>query len=517
MPRLPQYSATIGGARGSASIGGRPASAADTGGLVGSALQDLGQTGVRAGDRLLTFMEEEDQRKVMVAQAELRAKYAKRLDEAANTGEDLDKIREEFENDQAGIYDGLRTTKGRSTADLYSANGSQIFEARANNIQVTRSVNQARVDGNKFLNSTGAILSTNPGYLPQAEQDVDAFVSTLSNVPPEKRRALADELKQNLNVAAAMTNARNDPEGTKRAVEGGAYFMSPAQRQSVINRADTEIRARRANEEYERAQQDRVKRDLDDRARDEHFKNLFDGTLNLQAVAADDRLRPQTREHLIQLAKSWVRQQQQPVRSDQTVLRDLWLDIHAPEGDPRKIYNADKIFEAVNAGKISPSDANQLNSLVANQKDPNNRSIGSKLSSALSTFGRALSQDPNFIGQPAMVAEIQMDYQARVLDKVEELRGAGKNPADVFNPNSKDYVGSQDFMNQSVKNVRERSQAAGVKGGAVTRGDTVERDGKIWEYRGGDPKRKENWREVGVVGVGRQSVGGQIRPAPGAE
>jgi hypothetical protein len=58
------------------------------------------------------------------------------------------------------------------------------------------------------------------------------------------------------------------------------------------------------------------------------------------------------------------------------------------------------------------------------------------------------------------VAEIQNDYNARVLDKVKELRDAKKNPADVFDPASKDYVGSREFIQTSIDEARQRQRDA---------------------------------------------------------
>jgi hypothetical protein len=169
----------------------------------------------------------------------------------------------------------------------------------------------------------------------------------------------------------------------------------------------------------------------------------------------DGALRPQTREHLILFMEARAKElQTREKKSDPIVMRDLWLSIHAPDDDPRKAFTNDEVFKAVERGQISTNDANQLNTLVANQKDENNRSIGSRLSNQMSIVGRALSQDPAFIEQPALVAEIQMDYQARVYDKVAALRADKSNPTEVFNPASKEYVGSKEFIQQSIDSVR---------------------------------------------------------------
>lgn len=313
--------------------------------------------------------------------------------------------------------------------------------------------------GQKFLSSTSALVASQPTYLSQAEQDVDAFVSTLQRVPPEKRAAMAQALKQDLNMAAAMSLARIDPQQTKNALEGGQFDLSPEQRRTALNQAETAIRAQRAEEAHFRALREYEEREANDKARDVHFKAIMQGSASARQILDDPNLQPSTREHLIVFmehrAKALAAGEK---KSDPAAVRDLWLRIHAPEGDPRRIFTGDPIFQAVEAGRVSTTDANQLNTLVMNQKDENNRTIGSKLGSMMGAVGRALSQDPRYIGQPALVAEIQMDYQARVFDQVKRLRDAGQDPSQVFNPASKDYVGSREFIQGSVDTVTNRAR-----------------------------------------------------------
>lgn len=239
MPRLPTRSADI---QPGAISGGRRAGIEDTGAVD---LAPLGRTIQNVAESQMQVREDSESRKVLVQQAEIRAKYAKRLDEAATSGEELGKIREELDADLSKISENLQTRKGLETAQMHAANTGAVFDNQANNIAVTRATLEARVEGAKFLNSTGAIVGANPGYLPQAEQDVDAFVATLSRVPPEKRAAIAADLKNNLNVAAAMRQAQLDPDGTIAAIKGGQYNLDPTQRLQIEREAERENARRR--------------------------------------------------------------------------------------------------------------------------------------------------------------------------------------------------------------------------------------------------------------------------------
>lgn len=491
MARLPTRSADI---QPGAISGGRRAGPEDAG---FADFSQAGRTVQGVAEQQMQLQEENESRKVLVQQAEIRAKYAKRLDDAATSGEDLGKIREELNNDLSQVSDNLTTRKGLETAQLHAANTGAVFDNQANNIAVTRATLEARVEGAKFLNSTGAILSSNPGYLPQAEKDVDAFVATLNRVPPEKRAVIAADLKNNLNVAAAMRQAQIDPAGTITAVRGGQYDLDPAQRQQVERAAEQEKRAQDADKERAKLEARREEAEKVDLARGQ----MLDGIIKGKVRWADIRDNPafagpqgaNAKKELFLMMEARNKEMASgEKKSNPVVERNLWMAIHAPDGDPRKIYNATPIFEAVQRGEITTSTANQLNAMVANQKDENNRTIGSHMNGLMSIVGRSLSQDPRYIGQPGIVAEIQMDYQDRVTKRVMALRDAKKDPMEAFNPASKDFVGSREFIQGSIDRVKGSTPAAPVP----RAGEIVNFGGKQWEFKGGDPGNQSNYKEV---------------------
>ncbi len=442
MARLPTYTANLGGP---ITFGGRRATAADFG---GTDLSSGAKTVQKAAMSYLSSVEDEESRTVLVQQAQIRAKYAKRLDEAATNGEDLEKIREDLDNDLAGVSENLQTKKGLETATLHAANTGAIFDTAANQIAVRRAASAARLAGANFLTSTGELVSTNPAYLPQAEKDVDDFVTTLSKIPPGQRAEIAQSLKENLNVAAAMANLRADPDGTKSALESGKYTITPKQREQLIGEANTAVRARRAEESYERAQKEFDIRQRDDKARDEHFKSIIEGSATRGGIMADDNLRPETREHLILLMEARAKGMARGTegKSDPQVYRDLWLRVNAQDGDPTKIFNSTAIVEAVAAGTLNTTDANRLNTLIANQRDENNRTFGSRLNLRLQSVIQSMRASPQFAAQPELAAAMQIEIVNRAEQRAAELRKDNKDPASLLDPNSKDYLFTPDLL-----------------------------------------------------------------------
>lgn len=414
----------------------------------------------KAANAFLADKEESEARKALVESSQIRAKYARVLDEAASSDADLSKIKEEMAGELSRVGDKFETAKGRDTLALYTSNTELMYDEQANRVDVQRAAVEARMEGSKFLNSASAIIQSNPLYLPSAEADADAFVATLRRTSPLQKKEIAGKLKQELNMAAALAHARIEPEKTRQRLEAGDWNLTPDQRNLAVNKADAEIRAKRTEESYERALAEFHEKEEDDKARDKHFLRIMEGTGSRRAILDDAALRPATREHLIDYmearSKALVTTEK---KSNPQEVRRLWLAIHAPDDDPRKIFTGDDIFKAVKAGQVNTTDANQLMALVANQKDENNRTIGSRISALTQNAGRAISQDPRFIGQPELVAEIQNLYAADVLDKVRTLREEKKNPSTLFDPTNKDYVGSATYVKQFVDEARARKVA----------------------------------------------------------
>lgn len=517
MPKLSTYSANI---QNGPVSGGRSATAADFGGETGAGLSALGTSAEKASHDVLTAVSETEARQAIVGASTVRAKYAQELDAAATSGANTDEIKARMNADLAKVGENFATSKGQYELDVHTQSTNQLFDSQADAIAVHRAGVDAQVEGAKFLRSESSIIATNPQYLEYASQNADAFAATLTRIPVEKRKQIADGLKLELNTSAAMASARIDPKETIKRLEAGDWDLTPEGRQQAISQANTTIRAQRADEDHARALKEYNEREINDTARDEHFKTIIDGTATQGAIMDDGRLQPGTREHLITFMEARNRElATREKASNPETMRDLWLSINAPEGDPRKVYTADTIFRAVERGEINTRDANNLNGLVAAQKDENGRNIGSNLNSLMNTIGRALSQDPQFTAQPALVAQIQMDYQARVYAKVTQLRNVGEDPNDVFNPASKNYVGSKEFIQGSINNSRGSGLA---RLDAMQIGQEVTKDGEAWTYKGGDPKLPASWeKKVGNPALaprdpGRSASGtiGGLAPQP---
>lgn len=454
MPKLPTYDAPLGALP---QAGGRRATSDDFGGQVGQALGQVSG----ALRSVHSDIEEGEARKVLVRTSEIRAKYAKRLDEATVSGANLEKLKEEMNDELSRVGDEFGTRRGQDSLAMQTANTNQMFDQQANAISVRRAGTEAKLEAQKFLTSTGALINTNPLYLRVAEKDAEAFGATL-RLAPEQRREIVDGLKNELNAAAAMAASRLDPQDAKSRLEAGDWNLTPEQRRQALGQAETMIRSQRADADHQRALKEYNERELNDVARDDHFKAIIGNTAVPGAIMNDARLQPATREHLITFMESRARElsSEKAVKSNPSVMRDLWLRANAPDGDPNKLYNADPIFAAVYRGELSTTDANQLNGMVANQKDENGRTFSTRLQGRIQTVAAAMRTSPVYQAQPELAAAIQLEMASQVEQKSAALRRGGFSPDALLDPDSKEYYFTANRIKLVADDVQKQMRAA---------------------------------------------------------
>jgi hypothetical protein len=308
---------------------------------------------------------------------------------------------------------------------------------------------------------------SNPSYLPIAEQETDAFFETFKGkLSPEVIAEMSQALKQQGNVAAVTALTKIAPESVKRRLEGGEFNLSPEQRAQEIGRADAQIRALRAEKLAERQEAEFERRRTSDDARDEWTKEILMGRpVAMTTVVADQRLTPEHREHIAVFQENWMRAKLgQDRKPNPAAEQRLMLDIYAPEGDPRKIYTPDKIYEALKSDNpavhINVDQFRRLNAEVANSRDPNNNPVSKRYGEAMNVISNAVRGDPRFAAQPELQAGVVMAWSAAVRDLMDEERKAGRNPARLFDPAHKDSVVTPSYIAPFITQARERRAEA---------------------------------------------------------
>jgi hypothetical protein len=432
----------------------------------------VGATIAKQADLIETAKEEGETRTALVATAQIRAKYAKALDDAQTSGAPVQPLQDKMNEELGKVGEGFSTNKGAAEMAIHTARTNELFQEQVNRVEVTRAAAQARLQGMEFLNSESATIASNPAYLASSLQNVDALVSTFTNVAPEKRALIAQELKNQLNAAAAMTSSRIDPEATKVKLENGAWDLTPEQRRLAISQADTAIRAKRVDEDHQRALRQQDIHDRNEAASLALTKGIIAGGVRDKDILNNPDLTSETSRTLIGFMAARAREVNGENKlEDQVAKRRLWLSINAADEDQSKIYSSKPVLDAVNAGQISTTTGDKFMTMLANSKDENNRSVGMKMRTLSVNFERALAADPRTLAFTApQRAEIVNDYTSRVFDAVAEARSEGKGKLNtLFDAKSKDFVGSVDFTQQSIDAAMAKQREAIDAKHAVTK------------------------------------------------
>jgi hypothetical protein len=505
MPKLPTFAVQHETLTAEIS-GGRRATPADAGAGVGEALQGLGTTAIGLGETVQSEFEASDARKVLMRNAQIREKYGKLLDAAELSGGDTDRIRQDMDDELAGVRGEMQTQRGIMYADQHIAGTGELFNGKVAQIKVERARAEAVLGGNQLMQANASLLYSNPSYLPLAEESIDAYMATQGRIPAPLRAELAEKLKGQARVQAATRAAELDPEGMQAALKAGQWKLSPEQMAQVDKAADAEIRRRR-QEARVAAEDARIARtENSNKARQEHFAAIEaakpgEMTAVYNSIMKDGftkggRLDEVDQEHLV----NYIRAKQDHAKGDEkqsnkVVRNNLAARIWAPYGDPNKITTDEEVYAALQRGDLNYPDFKQLVRDVAEARDANNSTYSQRRSETRNTLFRAVSQDPKYAAQPFLVAEIMNRWDALVRDRTAQERAAGRPPERLFSTSERDSVMSLDVLAQIDRDARagqaqERTRAAGQAGVQFP-------DGKTRVYKGtGDRSKLENWTEV---------------------
>lgn len=493
MPKLPTFNAQIGNAPLGAGMGGRRADASD---LNDPGLIAAGRQIRSTGESLLSHMEENEARQALVESTEIRARYAKALDEAALSGADLTKLREQMDAELAKIGEKFSTTKGASSLALYQANAGREYDQQANQIAVVRAATRARSEGQKLVNALAAEIDRDPSTLPRQEEKVAEFLRLFPGISPETRTRLQDDWNNDLNFKAAVRAMRDAPEAALKRLEDGHWNVKPEQREILVGRAKTEIEGQRRDRELKRLEAQRAEADAVDMARSKHIDAIIAGKANWAAIRDDPAFAgvqgANAKKELFLFMDARKRQLAGEERKGDMKLRnDLWLQINSGQ-----VFNPQVIVDAVRAhaeGKpgLDLAQADYLLSQMRNRRDGGDQTFRASFASEIGRQRDILRADIMLNAteegkrtQEAILSAIVYEAETAA-EKRRTSTAKGQDPADLLNPTHKDYFFTKSNIEQIKARVVSKEQAAAVERTMATApratslSDPVLRDMKI--------------------------------------
>jgi hypothetical protein len=453
MPAIKNYTAQV----QPASTGFQRASPENFGASIGAGLEGIG----RGVEKLNQNMEESESMKALVGSSQIRAKYMQLLDDAQTSGADTAPLKAKMADELAAVGENFSTLKGQQVLAHDSARTGMMFDEQANRIAVVRASEQAQLQGKQFADSETANLMRSPSYLPFATQNAEAFTNTLSNIPPEKRALMKQQLEELFNTTAVNASARIDPQGTIDKLKAGEWTLSGPQRQEGIHTAESRIRELRADDANQRAIRNDQQRQANEDAAQGIVTKMIAGKLGKGEINDTADLTFETKENLIHFEHFLANEKD--VKTHPSQMADFFLAVNAPEGDSRKIYNSDSVFRAVERGDLNAkTEAPLVMSWIAGQKDADGRAFTTRLAARMQVIKSALTASPEYSAQPELSGAIQMEFINRAEAKASELRrkgDKGEDPTTILDPNSKNFMFGPGSLAAVARDVKAQGRA----------------------------------------------------------
>jgi soluble lytic murein transglycosylase-like protein len=316
-----------------------------------------------------------------------------------------------------------------------------------------------------------------------------------SQVPPEAFKAPAAE------------QTGQSQEWKKPSTGIGFIDSLPADKFfAIVTEAEQYQRAYDSESERSRIAAERAKKQAQDGVMNTFLARIVDpkgagGALSEREILADNTLDWQQKQHAIDYMMRREREMsaQAEPRTNPGKVRELMLQIHAADGDPTKTYNMDPVMQAYRDGDISTPEMLGLRREVEQLRDGSTGGFQKDVQRAREVVYTALTR--SIIGQvqPEVAADAAYRFNADMEQQIERLRKENKDPRVLLDPMSRDYLLKperiQAFMGNSRQSVAKQAADAAtqqLQPGAEMPG----KDGKLYRFKGGDPKSQGNWEPV---------------------
>ena len=249
--------------------------------------------------------------------------------------------------------------------------------------------------------------------------------------------------------------------------------LTPQQQHEIITEDVQALHLKMTLDDHARREQEIQKAQASEKSLIGYSQQILNpskyGQVDMKAVADDPTLGSSEKMWVSQqLYASQERQLHSATQDNPVNYRKLWMQIHAKDDDPSKIYNGDFVVSAVGHGSISPNDGERLLHEVETMKDPNGSSIGRRFGQMSARVSSAFRARPEFIMNAAAADQAWADWQADASAKMDDLRAQGKNPASALDPHSKDYVMDPTHLNSFLK-----TPGQALADGAAKKGDPL--------------------------------------------
>lgn len=500
MPKIPDYQSNTSAQVPYHGVTGRNAQPSDVG---GAGLEAFGQGVQQMGSRLAEAQRIIKHRKTAAEVTRVDMEMAQAEGELAL---DLQKQTKEWTPEKGNISQGFQDqTQKRLESVAYDQDGNSVLETpeglqhwqlkqakirqhftmasmqAESQVQGQHAINQHIQQVDKLANNVQAMPEMYGMMREQIEGTIDNPNGFYAALPAVKR----DELKRGavnvLSRAAVQGGIRLRPTQTLADLQAGGSGtwnkddLTDADYNNLLNQAKTASHALDVDKDRAYAEAERQRREL---ARTTTTKLLT----KLAAHDQDPSSPPLTAQDIIDsgLGKYDDNGMQSligivharsketdghKIQTDPTTYRNLFNDIHRPDGDPKKITDPAIIQDAFGKrGKLSFDDMNDLRRELFDSKTPDGMKLSTDKKETLDLLKTQITKSNMLMGKLDQDGDYNMMRFTKHVDRqMQAYKAAKKDPHDLFDDSKPDFVGRPEVLKKFQTTMKESLAKASKK------------------------------------------------------
>ena len=231
----------------------------------------------------------------------------------------------------------------------------------------------------------------------------------------------------------------------------------------------------RLEQEVQENKRKQAENEYQSNLQDAMFNKLVAGNLTTADIA-NSGLKGRSKYQFMQLLERQATAPQDIVHP--VLFNDLGTRIYLPDSDPRKVKNEEDINDYISSGQLSINEGRELRKYIQELRKPDDIEAKKYGATAAKEWGRYLQMGHNVLVKTNAMGMTDPDgavnfynWQAQQRIKWEAGISAGKDPLDMLNPASKDYIGTpvqktpQQIMQEQAERMRSAKGIADQSGG----------------------------------------------------
>lgn len=474
-------------------------------------VRQAGNTIASLGDLVERRAEQSEISDSSVKLSEAHAQFTNQLHDELQKGTiDSDKFMQKYDEYMSKASEGISTKGGQEYFNKASASLRAHMLESSHAAQVEVAGARQKQEYLKTRGNYEATLMSDPTAINRVKEVHNAYLEGLvknGSLPYEVAQQLKREGDSKLTEAEIRgwidLDQSKDPKQSKvladiKAGKWDAAGLDGDMKKQLEHETLMKINANRADEERQRALENRVKEQDRENAQYEYLDKIYNNGTSAQEILKDHRLSPTDQRMYINLIHKTARDE---AKNDPTIENQVYRDIMSG-----KVISIDQITNRVGDG-LDARSANRLVGMFAKRKTPEGMNEQTAKMNVIKQAEKTLLKNPMLGPDPEGQRRLN-EFTWAFEEQYNEARTKGKSVKELTDPGSPDYLGNliRQYTPTAPEIMKARMESLNKKKTEVIDAKKYPEDGPYLPgksyggmvYKGGTGgfKNKANWEKT---------------------